>query len=123
MKTLSILRQSGGADTKLKVKNKTKFIILLVIFLILALLLGYGIYYLVDVTFNGSFLNWFANNYFYTETQYNYQTNEFSYLYRPDWPKLKGLIIALFLVFLVFLIVLTLFESGLFMEVFILNCH
>lgn len=102
MKTLSILRQSGGADTKLKVKNKTKFIILLVIFLILALLLGYGIYYLVDVTFNGSFLNWFANNYFYTETQYNYQTNEFSYLYRPDWPKLKGLIIALFLVFLVF---------------------
>lgn len=74
----------------------------MILFLILALLLGYGIYYLVDVTFNGSFLDWFARNYFYAETQYNYQTNEFSYLYRPNWEKLKGLIIALFLVLLVF---------------------
>lgn len=86
----------------MKIKNKTKFLILLIIFIILALILGYGIYYLVDVTFNGSFLDWFAQNYFYTETQYNYQTGKFSHLYRPNWEKLKGLIIALFLVFLVF---------------------
>ena len=88
----------------MKIKNKTKFIILLVTFLLSALLLGYGIYYLIDVTFNGSFLTWFADNYFYTETQYNYQTNEFSYLYHPNWEKLKGLIIALFLVLLVFFV-------------------
>ena len=36
--------------------------------------------------------------------QYNYQANEFSYLYHPNWEKLKGLIIALFLVLLVFFV-------------------
>lgn len=102
MKILNILKRSGGADTKLKIKNKTKFIILLLVFLLLALILGYGIYYLVDVIFNGSFLDWLAKNYFYTETQFDYQTGEFSYLYRPNWPKLKGLIIIIFLILLVF---------------------
>lgn len=87
---------------KAKTKTKTRFIILLVVFLLVALLLGYVIYYLVDVTFNGSFLGWFANNYFYSETQYDVQTNELSYLYHPDWEKIKGLFIALFLVFLMF---------------------
>jgi len=97
----NILKRSGGADTKLKAKDKTKFIILLVCFLLLAVGIGFGIYYLMDVVFNGSVLDWLADNYFYTETQYNYVTDEFSYLYRPNWPKLKGLLLTLFFILLI----------------------
>ncbi len=85
----------------MKAKDKTKFIILLVCFLLLAVGIGFGIYYLMDVVFNGSVLDWLADNYFYTETQYNYVTDEFSYLYRPNWPKLKGLLLTLFFILLI----------------------
>ncbi len=87
---------------KLKVKDKTKFITYLIIFLALAVGIGFGIYYLVDVVFNGSVLDWLVGNFFYTETQFNYLTNEFNYLYRPNWSKLKGLLLTLFFIFVVF---------------------
>lgn len=101
MRIPNTLRRSGGADTKLKVKDKTKFIFLLILFLLLTLGIGFGIYYLFDVVFNGSVLDWLADHYFYTETQYNYITNEVSYLYRPNWPKLKGLLLTLFFAMLI----------------------
>lgn len=101
MRIPNTLRRSGGADTKLKVKDKTKFIFLLILFLLLTLSIGFGIYYLFDVVFNGSVLDWLADHYFYTETQYNYITNEVSYLYRPNWPKLKGLLLTLFFAMLI----------------------
>lgn len=85
----------------MKVKDKTKFISLLVLFLLITVGLGFGVYYLFDVIFNGSVLDWLADNYFYTETQYNYITNEFNYLYRPNWPKLKGLLLTLFFAMLI----------------------
>ncbi len=85
----------------MKVKDKTKFIIYLVIFLLLAIGVGYGIFYLFDVVFNGSVLDWLAKNYFYTETQLDYQHNELTYLYRPNWPKLKGLLLTLFFIMLI----------------------
>ena len=44
----------------MKLKDRVKFIIFLVIFLCLALGIGIGIYYLADVVFNGSVLEWFA---------------------------------------------------------------
>lgn len=103
MKSRSISKQSGGADIKLKAKDKTRFILALIGFLILTLLAGYGIYYLTDVVFNGSVLDWLAKNYFHTETQYNYATGEISYLYRPDWEKLKGLFFTLFFAVLIIL--------------------
>ena len=40
----------------MKLKDRVKFIIFLVIFLCLALGIGIGIYYLADVVFNGSVL-------------------------------------------------------------------
>ena len=84
-------------DTKLKVKDKTRFIIFLVISLCLALGIGYGLYYLTDVVFNGSVLNWLAENYYYMETRHDKATGEISYYYLPIWPKLKLLILTLFL--------------------------
>ncbi len=86
----------------MKAKDKTKFIILLVLFLLVAVGVGCGIYYLMDVVFNGSVLDWLTYNYFFTETQYNYATGEVSYLYRPNWSKLKGLLLTLFFVLLIF---------------------
>jgi len=85
----------------LKVKDKTKFIIFLIGFLLLVISIGFGIYYLMDVVFNGSVLDWLADNYFYTETQYNYVTDKFSHLYRPNWAKLKGLLLTIFFMLLI----------------------
>ena len=87
----------------MKAKDKTRFILLLIGFLILVIGVGYGIYYLTDVVFNGSFLDWLAKNYFHTETQYNYMTGEITNLYRPDWEKLKGLLSTLFFIALIIL--------------------
>lgn len=102
MRSPNISRLSGGAVTKLKAKDKTKFIILLILFLLVAVGVGCGIYYLMDVVFNGSVLDWLTYNYFFTEAQYNYATGEVSYLYRPNWSKLKGLLLTLFFVLLIF---------------------
>lgn len=98
LKNQDILRRFGGVVTKLKVKNKTKFILLLILILLLALGIGYAAYYLVDVVFNGSFLDWLADNYFYTEAIYEHNSEEVSYLYRPNWFRLKGLLLTLFFV-------------------------
>ncbi len=68
----------------MKVKDKTKFIIYLVIFLCLALGIGYGIYYLTDIVFNGSFLDWIAEHYFYIDEQLDPVSNEAIHYYHPD---------------------------------------
>ncbi len=88
----------------MKVKDKTRFIIFLIVFLCLALGIGYGIYYLTDVVFNGSFLDWFSENYFYAETYRNSFTNELENMYSPNWPKLKGFLFTLFFISLVFFV-------------------
>lgn len=80
----------------MKLKDKVKFIIFLIVFLCLALGIGIGIYYLADVVFNGSVLEWLARNFFYSEPQYDPSTRHLGYAYRPDWPKLKGLFLVLF---------------------------
>ncbi len=85
----------------MKVKDKTKFIIYLVIFLCLALGIGYGIYYLTDIVFNGSFLDWIAEHYFYIDEQLDPVSNEAIHYYHPDWRKIKGIILTLFFVLLV----------------------
>ncbi len=88
----------------MKAKDKTKFFVFLVIFLCLALGIGYGIYYLTDVVFNGSFLDWFSENYFYSETYMNSYTNQLENMYSPDWPRLKGFLLTLFFILLVILV-------------------
>ena len=88
-------------DIKLKGKDRTKFIIFLVLFLCLALGIGFGLYYLTDVVFNGSVLDWLAEHYYYMETRHDKATGETSYYYLPIWPKLKLLLLTLFLLQLV----------------------
>lgn len=88
-------------DTKLKAKDKTKSIILLVFFLCLALGIGYGIYYLADVVFNGSVLDWFAENYFYIEEKQMDSINGTVYYHRPNWLRLKFLALIIFFALMV----------------------
>ncbi len=85
----------------MKVKDKTKFIIYLITFFVLALAVGCGVYYLVDIVFNGSVLDWFADNYFYTETQYESIAAKGGHYYFPNWSRLKTLALTLFLFLLV----------------------
>lgn len=85
----------------MKAKDKTRSIIYLIIFLGLALGIGYGIYYLTDVVFNGSFLDWFSEHYFYTETFKDPVTNKTKYMYSPDWGRLKGFLLTLFFILLI----------------------
>ena len=92
-------------DTKLKTKDKTKFVLFFVLFLVLALGIGYGIYYLADVVFNGSVLEWFAENYFYIETKRIDGKNGPVYYFRPDWPKLKMLVLTIFFLLMVIFVV------------------
>jgi len=89
----------------LKTKDKTKFVLFFVLFLVLALGIGYGIYYLADVVFNGSVLEWFAENYFYIETKRIDGKNGPVYYFRPDWPKLKMLVLTIFFLLMVIFVV------------------
>ncbi|EOS76225.1 MAG: HAMP domain-containing sensor histidine kinase [Lachnospiraceae bacterium] len=88
----------------MKAKDKTKFFIVLILFLSLALGIGYGIYYLTDVVLNGSFLDWFSNNYFQMEELKDPKTNELRIIYTPLWPQLKHFLLTLFLLLLVFFV-------------------
>lgn len=92
-------------DTKLKAKDKTKSIILLVLFLCLALGIGYGIYYLADVVFNGSVLDWFAENYFYIEVKQVDAKNGTVYYHRPNWLRLKFLALTIFFALMILFVV------------------
>jgi len=89
-------------DTKLKVKDKTRFLIFLILCICLTLGLGFGIYYLTDVVFNGSFLDWLTEHYFFIESQYDPEKGRPGYSYRPNWPKIKEFVFSLFLIMLTF---------------------
>ena len=67
MKSQDILRPSGGADIKLKDKEKNmKRLAETAALLLLVLAACFGIYYFVDYIWNGSFVNWFQDNYMWT---------------------------------------------------------
>ncbi len=86
----------------MKVKDKTRFLIFLILCICLTLGLGFGIYYLTDVVFNGSFLDWLTEHYFFIESQYDPEKGRPGYSYRPNWPKIKEFVFSLFLIMLTF---------------------
>ena len=66
MKSPSTLRQSGGADIKLK--DRTKQILKLLLILLITAGVCYLVYFQVDYLMNGSFVDWFETNF---TTMYN----------------------------------------------------
>ena len=74
----------------MKLKDKVKFIILLVVFLGLAVGVGAGIYYLADEVFNGSVLEWLARNFFISEPQYDETTRHVAISTAPTGRSSRG---------------------------------
>lgn len=78
-------------------KLKNQEIIKVTILCILSLLVCYGIYYFVDHVWNGSFVDWFTQNY-----MWQYNSGENILIQEPNWPRIKGLILTVLCVNIVF---------------------
>ena len=104
MKSPSTLRQSGGADIKLK--DRTKQILKLLLILLITAVACYLVYFQVDYLMNGSFVDWFESNF---TTMYNTYDADFGGEYvrkEINWYELKAFLMVFFTVF-VFILVLT----------------
>lgn len=77
-------------------KNKSKQIILFLIFVI-GIALCCGIYYLVDVIWNGSFVDWFMRKYMITHEVYSVDVGKNILVTEPNWPNLKMLLLIVFI--------------------------
>ena len=103
MKSPSTLRQSGGADIKLK--DRTNQILKLLLILFITGGVCYLIFFQVDYIMNGSFVDWFESQFTYTQSAYS---DEFGGEYVQkviDWYSLKAFLMIFFTVF-VFALVL-----------------
>lgn len=103
MKIPNTLRQSGGADIKLK--DRTKQILKLLLILFITGGVCYLIFFQVDYIMNGSFVDWFESQFTYTQSAYS---DEFGGEYVQkviDWYSLKAFLMIFFTVF-VFALVL-----------------
>lgn len=85
MKSQSILRQSGGADTKLKTKSKKLLFFICLGVGFLACLL---IFWIVDKVFNGFFREWFTDIFTNSEWMTNKQGDSI-YVHNLMWYKLR----------------------------------
>lgn len=104
MKSPSTLRQSGGADIKLK--DRTKQILKLLLILLITAVACYLVYFQVDYLMNGSFVDWFESNF---TMMYNTYDVDFGGEYvrkEINWYKLKAFLMVSFTAF-VFILVLT----------------
>lgn len=105
MKSRSISRRSGGADIKLKLKNRE--IVKSIGLCALGVLVCCGIYYFVDHVWNGFLVDWFMRNYM---SEYDSEFLGKSIMVRePVWYEVKRLILIVMCVSVVFwiLVVLT----------------
>ena len=102
MKSPNILRQSGGADIKLK--DRTKQILKFFLILFITGVVCYLIYYQVDYIMNGSFVEWFENNFTTRYNTFDAEQNEW-FVKEINWYKLKAFLMVFFTVF-VFILVL-----------------
>ena len=95
MKSQDILRPSGGADIKLKDKEKNmKRLAETAALLLLVLAACFGIYYFVDYIWNGSFVNWFQDNYMWTRMGTDHLSGQDILISEVNWPKFKMLILT-----------------------------
>lgn len=95
MRIRNILRQSGGADIKLKDRIPKPFIILALA--AAGVVLGLLVFFLVDTVLNGVFLDWFSRNYMITYEEYSEIYGETVFVTRPDWSAVKMLVLKLML--------------------------
>ncbi len=95
MKTQNILKLSGGAVIKLK--TKILAFVKIVFTFIIAVSICYGLYYLFDYVWNGSFVDWFTKNFILQYNNTNSDTGTLTYVSAPNWIKLKTFFLFLFI--------------------------
>ena len=97
MKNLSISKPFGGADIKLKSKL-LKLSGVIFIFAV-CVMLCFALYYLIDDTLNGSFVNWFDENYIITiEKDLTGLPVQNAPERRLNYPKIKELLLQVLVV-------------------------
>ncbi|GAA0791336.1 hypothetical protein GCM10008910_02470 [Faecalicatena orotica] len=94
LRTRGISKQYGGADIKLKAKSM-KWVKTAALFGAV-LVLCYGIFYFGDYILNGSFVDWFQDNYVWTHTEPQDTSGLTMTISEINWPKFKMLILELF---------------------------
>jgi len=95
----------------LNAKIKKPFFIALIC--VTAVLLCIGLYFLVDFTWNGSFLDWFDRNFMSTEYRYLPEAQQRAVIRSPIWSKLKPLLLGLLICVILICIAVTLTASQL----------
>lgn len=75
-------------------------------------LLSCGIYYVVDYTWNGSFVDWFSRNFMLTQMETDPSTGESVLINSPNWSELKPLFLLTLIVSIVVVILLIALISG-----------
>lgn len=103
MKSPSTLRQSGGADIKLK--DRTKGILKLLLILLITAGVCCLVYFLVDYILNGSFVDWFESRFLYIQSAYSVEYGGEYVQTVINWYRLKAFLIIFFAV-AVFVLVL-----------------
>lgn len=115
MKNPNISKPSGGVVTKLKDKLKLpKIAITAMILTAAGVLLSCGIYYMVDYTWNGSFVDWFSRNFMLTRMETDPTTGERMLVNSPNWSELKPLFLLIFIVTVVVVILVTAIISSIY---------
>ena len=104
MKSPSTLRQSGGADIKLK--DRTKGILKLLLILLITAGVCCLVYFLVDYILNGSFVDWFESRFLYIQSAYSVEYGGEYVQTVINWYRLKAFLIISFIA-AVFILVLT----------------
>ena len=104
MKSPSTLRQSGGADIKLK--DRTKRILKLLLILLITAGVCCLVYFLVDYILNGSFVDWFESRFLYIQSTYSVEYGGEYVQTVINWYRLKAFLIISFIA-AVFILVLT----------------
>lgn len=115
MKNLNISKQYGGADIKLK--NKISKLAALSGICILGLLVCFGLYYLVDIVWNGAFVDWFASRYMITHEVYSVKEGELILVTEPIWSDLKILILMSLIVVVLVCILVSFITANLYARV------
>ena len=63
--------------------------------LLLTVLLCLGVYFFFDFVMNGTIVDWLDHNYMITAEEYIPDAGRTGYIHRPDWPRVKRLVLAL----------------------------
>lgn len=95
MKIQGISRPSGGVVIKLKAKEiNRKRLIETVVLSAIVLVVCFVMYYFVDYIWNGSFVDWFQDNYTWTQMKTDGLSGQNMLVTEINWPKFKILIMG-----------------------------